>query len=172
MCVSVGEELKCRADRSRKIAGYIPTIAEALSSPPRQDIRLLSPPWFKFIPAAPTAPVLITWNGDLVASPPAETFYNLLPVAEAERWAAQLAPSSFEAINTTADYVPYDGKVRTLYVRCLHDNTVTEEIVDGYLGQPGARFEVSVLDADHVPMLSRPEMVVGVIREFAEGGVL
>ena len=67
------------------------------------------------------------------------------------------------------DYVPYDGKVRTLYVRCLRDNTVTGEIVDGYLEQPGARFEVGVLDADHVPMLSRPEEVLGVIREFAEG---
>jgi pimeloyl-ACP methyl ester carboxylesterase len=81
----------------------------------------------------------------------------------------QLAPSSFAAINATADYVPYDGKVRTLYVGCERDQTVTSEIVRGYLEQPGARFEVAWLNADHVPMLSRPEEVVKVIRGFAEG---
>jgi pimeloyl-ACP methyl ester carboxylesterase len=112
----------------------------------------------------------VTWDADLSASPPAHTFYNLLPAAEAAQWAARLQPSSFEALNATADYVPYDGKVRTLYVRCLRDRTVTGDIVDAYLGQQGARFEEAVLDADHVPMLSRPEEVVEIIRGFAEGG--
>jgi surfactin synthase thioesterase subunit len=48
------------------------------------------------------------------------------------------------------------------------DHCVTEKVARNlYLKQQGARFEVEVIEGDHVLMLSRPEEVVGVVRRFA-----
>ena len=52
-----------------------------------------------------------------------------------------------------------------------HDNSVSPAFAQSYIDQEGARFEVEVVDGDHVPMLSQPEAVVDVIRRFAGGKV-
>jgi surfactin synthase thioesterase subunit len=55
-----------------------------------------------------------------------------------------------------------------LYVVGKEDHCVTEKVARNlYLKQQGARFEVEVIEGDHVLMLSRPEEVVGVVRRFA-----
>ena len=52
-----------------------------------------------------------------------------------------------------------------------HDNSVSPAFAQTYIDQEGTEFEVEIMDGDHVPMLSRPEAVVDVIRRFAEGDV-
>jgi surfactin synthase thioesterase subunit len=54
-----------------------------------------------------------------------------------------------------------------LYVVGEHDNSVAPAFAQSYIDQEGAKFEVEVIDGDHVPMLSRPEVVVDIIRRFA-----
>lgn len=114
----------------------------------------------------------MTWDRDLATYPPSRTFYNLLNASAAAYWTSQLLPTSFKALNATGTYIPYDGRFRVLHVVGREDRCVTEEFARGrYLGQEGARFEVEVVEGDHVMMLSRPEEVVGVVRRFAGEGV-
>lgn len=104
---------------------------------------------------------------DLVNYPPQFTFYNLLDSSTADYWTSQLLPSSFKALNATGTYIPYAGTFRTLYVVNSHDNSVTPAFAQSYIDQQGARWEIEVIDGDHVPMLSRPDAVLDVIRRFA-----
>lgn len=113
----------------------------------------------------------MTWDRDLATYPPQLTLYNLLNASAADYWTSQLLPSSFKALNATGTYIPYDGTFRTLYVVSEHDNSVSPAFAQSYIDQEGARFEVEVVDGDHVPMLSQPEAVVDVIRRFAGGKV-
>ncbi|KZM24977.1 uncharacterized protein EKO05_0009470 [Ascochyta rabiei] len=150
------------------LSGYIPTIAEVNHCPPRPDIRVIGAPFFSYHDFLNSTPTLVSWDKDLAAYPPSLTFYNLLNASAAEYWTSQLLPSSFKALNATGTYVPYNGRFRTLYVVGEHDNCVGPAFAQGYIDQEGAEFEVEVIDGDHVPMLSRPELVVNVIRRFAE----
>ncbi len=114
------------------------------------------------------APTIVTWDLDLANYPPQLTFYNLLNTSTANYWTSQLLPSSFKALNATGTYIPYSGRFRTLYVVGEHDNSVSPAFAQTYLDQKGALFEVEYIDGDHVPMLSKPEAVVDIIRRFAE----
>lgn len=109
----------------------------------------------------------MTWDLDLGLYPPSLTFYTLLPPSDAAFWTGQLLPASFAALNATGSYIPYTGKFRTLYVVGERDVSVSPEAAGRYVEQEGALFEVEAIDADHVPMLSRPEEVVRVVRRFA-----
>ncbi|KAF9701996.1 hypothetical protein EKO04_000832 [Ascochyta lentis] len=153
------------------LSGYIPTIAEVNHNPPRPDIRIIGAPFFNYHVSLNGTPTLVTWDKDLVTYPPSLTFYNLLNASAADYWASQLLPASFKALNATGTYIPYDGSFRTLYVVGEHDNSVSPAFAQSYLDQEGARFEVAMVDGDHVSMLSRPEAVVDVVRRFAEGTV-
>ncbi|KAG9199947.1 hypothetical protein G6514_007751 [Epicoccum nigrum] len=150
-------------------SGYIPTIAEVTHNPPRPDIRQTGAPFFAYHPSDDNShPTLITWGRDLAAYPPSLTFYNLLNTSAAGYWSKQLLPTSFKALNATGTYIPYDGRFRVLYVVGKEDHCVTEKVARNlHLKQQGARFEVEVIGGDHVPMLSRPKEVVGVVRRFA-----
>jgi hypothetical protein len=98
--------------------------------------------------------------------------YNLLPAGQAKDHASTLQPSSFAALNDTAQYIPYDGKFRSLYVIGLHDNAVSPALAQSYLDQPGAKWESTTIDSDHTPQLSRPKEFVRIVRCFAgEEGV-
>lgn len=140
-------------------------------APPRPDIRTIGAPFFNYQGSSNSTPEIVTWDLDLVTYPPSQTFYNLLDTPFAKYWTSQLLPASFEALNATGTYIPYDGKFRTLYVIGEHDNSVSPQSAQAYIGQEGAQFEVEIIDGDHVPMLSRPEVVVDVIRRFARDGV-
>lgn len=49
-----------------------------------------------------------------------------------------------------------------------HDNSVSPAFAQSYyLEQENAKFEIESIDGDHVPMLSRPNEVVDIIRRFA-----
>lgn len=158
--------LTCVHSNRLQLSGYIPTIAEVNQSPPRPDIRIVGAPFFNYQGPPNSAPETVTWDSDLAAYPPSLTFYNLLNASSAEYWTSQLLPSSFKALNATGTYIPYDGKFRTLYVVGEHDNSVSPAFAQNYIDQEGAKFEVEVIDGDHVPMLSRPKAVVDVIRRF------
>lgn len=47
---------------------------------------------------------------------------------------------------------------------------MSKELAMSYINQPGAKFEVKTIDGDHIPMLSRVEKVVGIIRCFVKEG--
>lgn len=145
-----------------QLSGFIPYITEVTQPGSRPDIRVISPPWFRF-----QSTELAFWDGDMVNSPPSFTFYNLLSASDASYWTNQLEPSSFAALNATATFIPYTGAFRCLYVVAQHDNAVTPALAQTYLEQPGAQFETLTIDADHIPMLSRPQTVVEIIRRFA-----
>jgi pimeloyl-ACP methyl ester carboxylesterase len=95
------------------------------------------------------------------------TLFNALPNDQMSAWSSKLEPSSFRALNATAQYIPYDGKFRVLYVIGARDFAVPPAFAQTYLDQEGARFENVTIDADHMPMLSRPEEFVRVVRGFA-----
>jgi surfactin synthase thioesterase subunit len=48
---------------------------------------------------------------------------------------------------------------------------VSPAFAQSYINQEGAEFEVDVINGGHVPMLSRSEAAVDVIRRFAEDTV-
>jgi hypothetical protein len=128
----------------------------------RPDIRAISPSWFRFEGTS-----RVFWDADMAASPPSHTLYNLLSPAAARAAANKLQPSSFAALNATAQYIPYDGKFRSLYVIGAKDNAVTPELAKTYLGQEGAVWEKMTIEGDHTPQLSVPADFVRVVRGFA-----
>lgn len=150
-----------------QLSGYIPTIAEVTANPPRPDIRTIGAPFFNYHLSSNGIPTLVTWDLNLITYPPHITFYNLLNTSAAEYWTKQLLPSSFKVLNVTGTYIPYDGTLRTLYVVGQYDRSVSPAFAQSYIEKYGALFEVEVIDGDHVPMLSRPEVVVDAIRRFA-----
>ncbi|KAJ4351005.1 hypothetical protein N0V95_004239 [Ascochyta clinopodiicola] len=154
------------------LSGYIPTIAEVNRSPSRPDIRIIGAPFFRYHDALNSTPTLVSWDKDLAMYPPSLTFYNVLDASAAAYWVSQLLPSSFKALNATGTYIPYDGRFRTLYVVGEQDRCVGLAFAQSYFDQEGAEFEVEIIGGDHVPMLSRPEVVVDAIRRFAEKGVV
>lgn len=97
------------------------------------------------------------------------TLFNALPTDQASKWEAKLAPSSFKALNATAKYIPYTGKFRSLYVVGERDFAVPPAFAQSYIDQPGAKFEKATINSDHMPMLSKPDDFVRIVREFAGG---
>lgn len=91
----------------------------------------------------------------------------MLGMEEGKKWSGELQPSTFAALNATAQYIPYTGKFRCLYVIGRNDNSVTPALAQSYLSQPGAKFESTTIDSDHVSPLSHPQEVVRIIRHFA-----
>jgi len=128
----------------------------------RPDIRQISPSWFRFEGTS-----RVFWDNDLVKLPPSVTLFNLLPKKQSDFWASKLEPSSFTALNATAKYIPYDGKFRSLYVVGNKDFAVPPAFAKTYLDQTGAKFEIVNIESDHMPMLSKPDAFVDVIRNFA-----
>ncbi|CAO2656350.1 Nn.00g051530.m01.CDS01 [Neocucurbitaria sp. VM-36] len=144
------------------LSGFIPYISEVSQPSPRGDIRTISPSWFRFEDTA-----RVYWDGNTTTFPPEQTFYNLLPPAQAALWSSKLHPSSFNALNATATFIPYTGDFRCLYVVGEQDKSVPPTFAQTYIDQPGAMFETQVIDGDHVPMLSRSEVTAEIIRRFA-----
>ncbi|KAF2641337.1 alpha/beta-hydrolase [Massarina eburnea CBS 473.64] len=153
--------------------GYIPFTTEVTQPWTHADIRLVSPSWFAFDSNDSSAdvPRTVRWDGSLEMFPPQKTFYNLLPKESADYWSKKLTFSSFVALNTTAQYVPYTGDFRVVYMAGNYDNSVPEALWTLYLNQSGAKMKLERLDADHVSMLSKPAEVAGLIRKYAEGQV-
>jgi pimeloyl-ACP methyl ester carboxylesterase len=127
----------------------------------RRDIREISPSWFRFEGTS-----RVFWDNDPKA-PPSVTLFNLLPKQQSDIWASMLAPSSFAALNATATYIPYDGKFRSLYVIAAEDAVISPSFAQTYIDQLGAKFETVTIDSDHMPMLSKPEAFVEIVRSFA-----
>ncbi|KAF2026826.1 alpha/beta-hydrolase [Setomelanomma holmii] len=142
------------------LSGFIPYITE-VTTQDHLDIRLISPSWFRFQGTS-----LVYWDNDLKNYPPSVTLFTLLEKDAAASTVSSLAPSSFVALNATAQYIPYTGTFRCLYVVGAHDNAVPAALSQSYIDQPGAKFEVLTIDGDHEPQLCRPDTVVQVIRRF------
>lgn len=140
------------------LAGYIPTIQEVEHPGSRPDIHSVSPPLFNY--HDDTGKVTADGDPDL---PPPKAFYNLLPAKEADFWTTKLDFSSFDALNATATYIPYTGDFTVVYVIGSQDNSVPPQWAQSFIDQPGAKFTVEHLDADHVSMLSKPKEVTDLI---------
>ncbi|KAF2660618.1 alpha/beta-hydrolase [Lophiostoma macrostomum CBS 122681] len=144
------------------LAGYLPYISEVEHPETKQDIKKVSPKFFRF-----TDDGKVLWDGDMANEPPEVTFYNDLPKDEAKQWAARLQFSSYDALNATATYIPYTGDFKCTYVIGTKDNSIPEAFARTYINQPGANFTVRVGDWDHVSMLSHPDKIALLIREAA-----
>lgn len=145
------------------LAGWIPYISEVTQPGSKLDIKSASPPFFRY-----EYNEKVYSDGNMTNFPPQKTFYNLLPSQEADYWTSKLTFSSFTALNATATYIPYTGDFRVVYVVGNQDNTVTPATAQTYIDQPGAKFKVEYLDADHVMMLSKPDEVCALIQKYAE----
>jgi pimeloyl-ACP methyl ester carboxylesterase len=144
-----------------QLSGFIPFLSELSGS--RPDIRALSPSWFRFEGIS-----RVFWDGDMDNAPPEYTLFNLLPPDVARAHVSTLQPSSFAALNGTASYIPYDGKFRSLYIIGARDNAVPPQLARAYVEQEGAEWEVQVIEGDHTPQLSVPDVFVGIVRGFVE----
>jgi pimeloyl-ACP methyl ester carboxylesterase len=142
-----------------QFSGFIPFLSELSGT--RPDIRTLSPSWFRFEGTS-----RVFWDGDMDNAPPENTLFNLLPPDVARAHASTLQPSSFAALNGTASYIPYDGKFRSLYVIGARDNAVPPQLARAYVEQEDAEWEVQVIEGDHTPQLSVPDVFVGIVRGF------
>lgn len=87
--------------------------------------------------------------------------------AAAHFWSAQLRNSSFAALDAVPRYIPYTGAFRVVYVAGEQDNSVPPVLWRSYVEQPTAQFVFETLDADHVPMLSKPKEVVDLVLKYA-----
>ncbi|KAK7180645.1 hypothetical protein DPSP01_014042 [Paraphaeosphaeria sporulosa] len=148
------------------LAGYIPTIQEVDHPETKQDIHFVSPALFKYHDN--TGEVTSDGDKDL---PPQKAFYNLLPTKEADYWTSKLSFSSFDALNATATYIPYAGDFNVVYVVGSQDKSVPPAWAQTFIDQPGARFTVEHLDADHVSMLSKPKEVTDLIVKYSKHSV-
>ncbi|KAF2788014.1 alpha/beta-hydrolase, partial [Melanomma pulvis-pyrius CBS 109.77] len=146
------------------ISGYIPYITDVTHPETKPNILTVSPSFFRFAPDGK-----VYWDNDLVNFPPQKTFYNALDPRGQEVWTRRLRFSSFEALAANATYIPYTGDFKCTYVIGERDNSIPPAFAQTYIDQPGAKFEVVRLDADHVPMLSRPEDVARLIKKAAGG---
>ncbi|PSN62653.1 alpha/beta-hydrolase [Corynespora cassiicola Philippines] len=147
------------------LSGYIPYITEVTDPASKPPIESVAPPFFRFEKDG-----RVYWDNDLAAYPPSKTFYNLLPEKEQKEWAGKLRFSTYAALAANATYIPYTGDFKTIYVIGRQDNSVPEAWAKTFIEQPGAKFEVRYLDADHVPMLSRPKEVVELLESVAGRG--
>lgn len=146
------------------ISGYIPYITDVTHPETKPDIHTVSPSFFRF-----ASDGKVYWDNDLANFPPEKTFYNALDPAEQKVWVKRLEFSSFEALAANSTYIPYTGDFKCTYVIGERDNSIPPAFAQTYINQPGAKFEVVRLDADHVPMLSRPEDVARLIKKAAGG---
>lgn len=144
------------------LAGFIPTIEEVEHPETKADIHGLSP-IFNFHDETGE----VTADADLVNHPPRKAFYNLLPTQEAEFWTSKLTFSSFTALNATASYIPYTGDFEVVYVVGRRDQAIPAALTQAWIDQPRAQFIVERLDADHVPMLSKPGDVARLIAKYS-----
>ncbi|KAJ4348428.1 uncharacterized protein N0V89_009802 [Didymosphaeria variabile] len=145
------------------LAGYIPTIQEVEHPASKPDIHDVSPALFNYHDDTGK----VTADGDPTL-PPQKAFYNLLPPREADYWTGKLDFSSFDALNATATYIPYTGDFEVVYVVGSQDKSVTPEWAQAFIDQPGAKFTVEHLDADHISMLSKPKEVSGLIVKYSK----
>jgi pimeloyl-ACP methyl ester carboxylesterase len=142
------------------ISGYMPYITEVTQPESKPNIRVVSPSFFRFTDGGK-----VYWDNDLVNFPPEKTFYNALNPREQKIWVKRLKFSSFKALAANATYIPYTGDFKCTYVIGERDNSVPPAFAQTYIDQPGAKFNVERLDADHVPMLSKPDDVVNLIKK-------
>jgi hypothetical protein len=145
------------------LAGYIPTIEEVLKPETKQDIRNVSPALFNYYGNTGE----VTSDGDQYLPPP-KAFYSLLLAEEADYWTSRLKFSSFDALNATATYIPYTGDFKVVYVVASQDNSIPPAWAQSFINQPGAKFTVEHLDADHVSMLSKPNEVTDLILKYSK----
>ncbi|CAI6338967.1 unnamed protein product [Periconia digitata] len=173
-------------------SGYLPYIAHVQHPETHPDIRLVSPTWFAFWPngSPSTIPLTVRWDGDLVNFPPQKEFYNVLQQEnpqQADYYVEQsvypspvesyttchyvkLRNSSFAALNAASRYIPYTGDFEVIYVAGKQDNSVPAPLWESYVNQAGAKFTLEMLDADHVPMVSRPRDVTDLILKYVQLG--
>jgi len=142
------------------ISGYIPYIAEVTQPETKPNITVVSPSFFRF-----TNDGKVYWDNDLANFPPEKTFYNALNLREQKTWVRRLKFSSLNALAGNATYIPYTGDFKCTYVIGERDNSVPPAFAQTFINQPGAQFEVERLDADHVPMLSKPDDVANLIKK-------
>ncbi|KAL1602736.1 hypothetical protein SLS60_006157 [Paraconiothyrium brasiliense] len=145
------------------LAGYIPTIQEVEHPESKPDIHSVSPAFFNYHDDTGK----VTADGDPTLRPQ-KAFYNLLPAKEADYWTGKLDFSSFDALNATGTYIPYTGDFKVVYVVGSQDKSVTPKWAQAFIDQPGAKFAVEHLDADHVAMLSKPKEVSDLILKYSK----
>lgn len=142
-------------------AGYLQYMKDVEHPENKPDVRTVSPSFFRFSPDGK-----VTSDGD-PNIPPSVSFYNDLSPQDSVYWTSQLTFSSFNSLNATPTYIPYSGDFDCKYVIGKLDNSVPEGFAQTFLQQPGAQFEVEYIDAGHLPMLSKPDEVVELIKKAA-----
>ncbi|KAF2444237.1 alpha/beta-hydrolase [Karstenula rhodostoma CBS 690.94] len=160
--VVAGPEARGRIISLVYLSGYIPTIQEVEHPETKQDIHHVSPALFNYHDNSGE----VTADGD-EDLPPQKAFYNFLPAKEADYWTSKLRFSSFNALNATATYLPYTGDFEVVYVIGSQDKSVPPAWAQTFIDQPGAKFTVEQLDADHVSMLSKPKEVTDLIVKYS-----
>ena len=104
----------------------------------------------------------------LFVSSPVEHFYNDLSPATAAFWVSRLRSQSLASFVSKTDYVPWQLTIPLVYLVCTNDNAFSVDMQDTMLDRAGReRFIIARCDTGHFPFLSRPEVVVEVIRKAA-----
>ncbi|KAI9760615.1 MAG: hypothetical protein M4579_001584 [Chaenotheca gracillima] len=111
-------------------------------------------------------------QGDVVnAMKPEEVFFNDLPVDVAQYWAKLMKPQSLGSINSPRASRGWKG-IPSTYLLCEKDNAIPPEAQEGMVAAVNADGDDFILlrcDAGHMPQLSKPELVVQLIKDAAEG---
>ena len=101
-------------------------------------------------------------------SSPGEHFYNDLSPTTAAFWVSRLRNQSLASFVSKTDYVPWQLAIPLVYLVCTNDNAFSVNMQDTMLDRAGReRFIIARCDTGHSPFLSRPEVVVEVIRKAA-----
>jgi pimeloyl-ACP methyl ester carboxylesterase len=109
-----------------------------------------------------------TGFADLVKSP-REVFYHDLPADEANYWVSQLTPQSLKALFEGGEYVNSGWlDVPAWYIGTVEDRglpVLLQRVQVGMARGMGGEVEHRELRTSHSPFLSRPDEVVGILRE-------
>ncbi len=104
----------------------------------------------------------------MYVSSPEEHFYNDLSPATAAVWVSRLRNQSVASFVSKTEYVPWQLAIPLVYLVSTNDNAFCMNMQDTMLDRAGREhFMIARCDTGHFPFLSRPEVVVEVIRKAA-----
>ena len=102
----------------------------------------------------------------MVVHDPVFLFYNDLGEEEQQHWASKLHLQSFISVRKPQTYEGHKYHPLT-YLFCTNDQGMPLEVQKGMAEKSGIEYDSETCDAGHSPWLSRPEVVLGLIKKAA-----
>lgn len=103
---------------------------------------------------------------------PKDRYYNDVSEEDARPALDMIQPMTYSAFTTPTRYTGWkDYGTRNVYIKCLKDNAVTNQMWDPYIArwkEEGIDHEAVELDTSHSPFWSEPDTLLEVLKKVLE----